>query len=378
VTRYAVDETRNVLIASWSSGSGDVATTVADLSAPGTADDRRHLADTLTFLSESAWRCYTHPASAADSLEPNSEGWRRQGNREAFANVAPALAAPHLPENGSLLESYIVVEEAAHRVGRALHDLRDADLTARVVADVQEELEAIEQAELGDLSGRARQAVALSREDASPVQVNAADRLFAEHPLGTNRLFTDVDATAAAVAAAFWLQAAAEVASEVSGVDITEVVTEADNIEDLQHETPTLMLELMADGATPHEAVTALVRGALQVAEGEVPHIAALLEQVSAAVTLAREEAPDDPEIEAALLRSIRLTPLDPTRPARDLLEDLLDGIRGCWLLYRDYAEVDADNGDGGTGDDAEDDAVDREFIEAVRVVADRNRDRLL
>jgi len=38
---------------------------------------------------------------------------------------------------------------------------------------------------LGDLSGRPVQAVLLDRVDASPVQVQAADRLLAEHPLGT-------------------------------------------------------------------------------------------------------------------------------------------------------------------------------------------------
>ncbi|MBF8194007.1 hypothetical protein ITP53_51700, partial [Nonomuraea sp. K274] len=29
---------------------------------------------------------------------------------------------------------------------------------------------------------------------------------------------------------------------------------------------------------------------------------------------------------------------LDPARPALDLLEDLLSGIRGCWLLYAESA----------------------------------------
>jgi hypothetical protein len=40
-------------------------------------------------------------------------------------------------------------------------------------------------ADCGDLSGRPVQAVLLDRVDASPVQVQAADRLLAEHPLGT-------------------------------------------------------------------------------------------------------------------------------------------------------------------------------------------------
>ncbi|WP_190814196.1 hypothetical protein [Saccharopolyspora pogona] len=50
-----------------------------------------------------------------------------------------------------------------------------------------------------------------------------------------------------------------------------------------------------------------------------------------------------------------RATPLDPSRPAQDLLEDLLDGIRGCWLLYGEYAdELD----DSGLSDGADDEEV--------------------
>lgn len=42
-----------------------------------------------------------------------------------------------------------------------------------------------------------------------------------------------------------------------------------------------------------------------------------------------------------------RVTPLDPTRQAQDLLEDRLDGIRGRWLLYREHADYGVDLDDG-------------------------------
>lgn len=42
------------------------------------------------------------------------------------------------------------------------------------------------------------------------------------------------------------------------------------------------------------------------------------------------------------LLSQIRTTPLDTSRPAPDLLEDLLTGIYACALLYREY-ESDTD-----------------------------------
>ncbi|MCG8923210.1 hypothetical protein [Lentzea sp. CC55] len=59
---------------------------------------------------------------------------------------------PHLPdEQGSLIQSFVLVEEAAHRVGRALYAFGDHALSDAVIAEVQEELAAVEHAELGDL-----------------------------------------------------------------------------------------------------------------------------------------------------------------------------------------------------------------------------------
>ena len=67
---------------------------------------------------------------------------------------------------------------------RVLHEIGDAGFTAAVRAEVAAESTAVEQSELGDLSGRARQAVVLTRADASLLQVTAADRLLEADPLG--------------------------------------------------------------------------------------------------------------------------------------------------------------------------------------------------
>ena len=120
-----------------------------------------------------------------------------------------------------------------------------------MTAEVKTELEAVEKAELGDLSGRSRQAVALARADASPAQEAAADRLLHDAPLGSDALMSELDATAAAVAAAHWLKAAAEVAADESSLAPEQVVMEADNIEALPHETPTLVLQSLALGRSP-------------------------------------------------------------------------------------------------------------------------------
>ncbi|GAA4952043.1 hypothetical protein HD597_005364 [Nonomuraea thailandensis] len=341
MTRYAVDHRRNILIASWSTGSGDTAVDVADLPAGISSHDALHLARTLTQLSDACWRCYTHPASAADSHEPGSEGERRQEERDAFTSVLTALTSPNLPADGYMIQSSIRVEEAAHQVGRALHALNAAELTTRVTIDVGAELAAIEQAELGNLTERSRQAVTLTREDASPIQVAQASNLLHDNPFGPEALFTDIDPAAAAIAAAHWLDAAATITADSTGLPATQIVVEADNIEALPHETPTLVLELMADGATPRQAVMPLIRDALRVAEGEIPDITALQQRITTAEQLLDKRREDQPELSLDAL-GLRITPLDPARPALDLLEDLLSGIRGCWLLYaEDATELD-------------------------------------
>lgn len=383
MTRYAIDEERGALVAVWASGAGDLAATIAMLPEDCAAEQARSIAFTLTDLSEAVWRTYTHPASAAGGVEENSEGWRRQQERDAVATMVDAIRKPELPDRGLLRESLVAVTECAHRVGRALHALGDSELTDAVAREVQGELAAAERAELGDLSGRACQAVVLSREDVSPAQVAAADALLCEDPFGGERLFTEVDPASAAVAAAHWLQAAADVAAEVSDLDAVSVVAVADDIEALPHETPTVVLELMDQGASPREAVTALIRDALLVAEGLVPDAGGLVQTVEDAL-VQTERLREEEGLVDAVLAGIRATPLDPARPALDLLEDLLAGIHGCWLIYNEYTA------DGAPIDDEDDDADDEEsdedvgeadtsvFLELVRAEAAKHPDRLM
>ncbi|WAL74643.1 hypothetical protein OU787_26010 [Kitasatospora sp. YST-16] len=383
MTRYSVDLDQHQLVASWGTGEGDLSTRIAVLPDGADTSVLLALARSLTQLSAAAWRTYTHPASAADSLEPNSEGWRREKEREAFGEVPGAIAEPHLPHGGAMMVSYSALVESAHRVGRALHDLDDEALVKAVLAEAAFELAAVENAELGDLTSRAQQAVLLSREDASPVQVAAADRLLQQDPFGPAELFSAVDPTAAAVAAAHWLAAAAEVAAESSGEHPTQVVLEADNIESLPHETPTLVLGLIEDGATPHEAVTKLVRHAMHITDGLLLDPVALRDQLEDfEETVAEHTGEDDPDLDDV---AVRLTPLDPKRPARDLLEDLLAGIHGCWLLHSDSGEDDEDDEDLGDAEDWDDEQAEEHqrrsherFARLVRETAAANRDRLI
>jgi hypothetical protein len=384
MTRYAVDEARQALVGLWSTGSGDVAITVADLPSTVRSGQALLVAEAASGLSEALWRCYTHPASVTGSLEPDTEGWRRQRSRDGFALVADAVRQPNLPHNGLLIRAYDPVTEYAHQLGRALHAIGDPGLTGRVVADVQAELDGVERAERGDVSGRAQQAVILSRQDASPVQIAAADRLLQEDPLDGSGLFTGFDPAAAAVAAAHWLWAAAMVATDRSGLAIAEVMRTADDIEALPWETPAVVLGQLADGEPPRSVVLGLISDAMLVAEGKIPDLITLLELAAQA----EARAGSDLELCEALIAAIRPTPLDPARPALDLLEDLLSGIRGCWLVFTEYAHnpgasgEDDDFSGGGSGGDDDDidgtDAITGEFISLVRVAAAEEHDQLL
>ncbi|GAA0975766.1 hypothetical protein GCM10009555_034220 [Acrocarpospora macrocephala] len=377
MTRYAIDQSRNALIATWSAGIGDTAITVAQLSTDIPADHALRLAKALSELSLACWRCYTHPASAADTLDVNSEGWRRQGERDAFATVLPALSSPNLSTQNSIIQSYIHVEECAHRVGRALHTINDDKLTAEVVTDVTAELAAAERAELGDLSGRARQAVILSREDASPVQVAQANVLLRKNPFGSDRLFTELDPAAAAIAAAHWLQAAADITSEHTGLAPTQIVAKADDIEALPQGTLSQILKLMELGAPPRQAAMTLIREALRVAEGETSSLATLKQRITATEELIETWKDRDPRLSPDSL-GLRITTLDPTRPAANLLEDLLTGIRACCLIYREYSLDDLVDDDDPDNDKQELEDEIEAFLDWLRAEADDATHRLI
>jgi hypothetical protein len=110
-------------------------------------------------------------------------------------------------------------------------------------------------------------------------------------------------------------------------------------------------------------------------------------------------------------LDQIRTTPLDTSRPAPDLLEDLLTGIYACALLYREFeqdrdeeeeveafnldevddvvgsmvAEADIGSDDEGDGNDLDDDEdsdwpelASPSFLAAVRAQAAATADQLL
>ncbi|MFI0797194.1 hypothetical protein ACH4OY_31645 [Micromonospora rubida] len=254
--------------------------------------------------------------------------------------------------------SYDPLLEYAHTAGRALQAIADAEATAAVVAGVRAEIDALARAALGDLSGRAVQTVALDRLDPSPVQVAAADRLLYDHPLGCDELHSTVEPAA--------------------------VFSVADDIEAVSAEVPSYTVDVVVDGSgTPQEVVLGLLAEADAIRHGRVPDPTGLLPQVDAArEQIRRIDVGHREQTLSALLE--RLTPLDPQRPAHDLLEHLLSGVRACLLVYREEA-IDAsaappdcdEDGDGDGESDGMGAAAVAAFTAAVRDRAERDRDRL-
>lgn len=332
---YGFEPESRTLSVSWASGRARRVKVLAVLPCGVPVKDLDRLVSALEELSEAMWDTYVHPASQfGDPEEANTEAWRWGLERAAFEEALAGVRAPHLPEHGTLMVLHCRVGECGHRVGRALHALDlGPEFTALIAADVECEQAAVEAAEAGDLTGRAAQAVVLSRVGASPTQIEVAWQALLADPLGCHgALLSQFEPSAAAIAAARCLRCAAEIAAEVSGIHWTGVVMEADNIEALPVLTPSTVLALLAKGGTEWEAVTGLLREAHAVAEGRLSGLRQLASAVEQVRRL-KEAGLGDEALE------LRLTPLDPRRPAPDLLEDLLTGIAGCFLLWRECTE---------------------------------------
>jgi hypothetical protein len=332
LTIYAHDPDQHALLVVWSKGNGYNATRIATVAETASLEHMAMLCEELTELSNSLWKTYTDPP------HEHSEDQDLLDSDEVvpFTHVAETLRTPNVPDDaGTLSVSYDNVEEASHRAGRALLQLSTPALTEAVIADVEREIDAVERAELGDLTGRAAQATSLDRLDASPVQVAAADLVFAREPLGDDALFTSLDPASACVAAAHWLTSAAVAVGNLLSIEPTSVFSESDNVEACSVDVPQIVVAAIHEGdVAPHDIVTVLLRGAAQVRDGEIPDLDELVHQVVEAQEQA-ENYPDELREQAyQALMPTHLTPLDPRRPARDLLEHLLDGLQSANTLF--------------------------------------------
>jgi hypothetical protein len=237
------------------------------------------------------------------------------------------------------------------------------------------EIDAVKRAGLGDLEGRAVQAVGWDRVDPSPVQVVAADAVLREQPLGGDRLWTAMDPASSCVAAAHWLAAAAEVAGRAAGMPARQVFAFVDDIETVSVEVPSLVVAAVLDaGVPPRQVVVDLLLAARRVGEGRIPDPVGLIAQVDAAQDQVARLPPSQREATLTALLD-RITVLDPRLPSRDLLEHLLDGIHTCRLVFIESGEERDDWDDD--DESGSEDVGDAEFGALVREQAERDAGRL-
>ncbi len=333
MTTYAYDPALRHLIACCGTGGGARAHTVARLRW-GTAERLGlRLAQQLTRLSAEAWLSYTDAG--------------RTGPVPEVAALA-ALRVPDLAHGGPTAVERDGVVERAREVGRTLAEIGSAGVRRAVVADVVDELASVGRALRGELGGRARQAVELTRLDASPTQVAHADRVLHGAPSGAEALLVDVEPTAACVATAHWLVAAVDVTSRaIGGGGVREVLRPEEAAEPFDTVAPTVVVDLVAEGSSPLAAVQRLVHPAMRAARGFVP-------------------AAEDCILPGLII-------LDPGRPARHLLDRLLLALRACERVYIDHV------GGGPLAHHPDPvEAAGLRFDEEVRLEAARTTDRLL
>lgn len=326
MTTYAYDPTARHLISCVGGGAGATAHTVTRLHDRTPERLGRRLAHQLTLLSREAWLSYTD----AEAIGPVPD-----------VAALGALRTPNLPCDGWLKVEGDWVVERAHEVGRTLVEIGSAGVRRAVVDEVTDEFDSIGRASCGDLGGRAAQAVELTRHDASPTQIAAADRLLEKVPAGGEALVTDVEPTAACVAAAHWLVAAVTVTTRLLGeTDEQAVLNPDDAAEPFDVVAPRAVLRIISAGGSPLTAVQDLLRPAMSLARGCVPPWES-----------------DEPG----------LVILDPIRPARHLLDRLMAALRTCMEVYVNLREpVDGF------------DTAAREFNREVRQEAARTAERLL
>ncbi|MEN3298629.1 hypothetical protein [Pseudonocardia sp.] len=323
MTTYAYDRTASSIVAVWETGAGAVAKRVARVPSRATEPVVLRLAEAMTGLSSILWHAYTDP----HLVGPPSARLALRGLRH-----------PDLPLDGVLMRRGDPLVDSAHEVGRAVGELGSGGLARSVAQEVEAECAAVERAVRGDLSGRGRQAVLLTRLDASPAQIAVADGFLRDVPMGSEELFTQVDGMAAATAAIPWLHAAADVTAALSGLDPVGVLEEAERTQGGDVTTAVHVLE-MVEEMSPVAVARELAGPAVLAGRG---------------MLLVDAHSHDEP----------RFTLVDPVRPARSLLESVIKGIQACFVVYSEHLAPDRfpDTGEGRWIDIARE-----SFDEAVR-----------
>lgn len=205
-------------------------------------------------------------------------------------------------------------------------------------SEVEEETAAVDRADRGAFAGRAAQAALISRAFVLPTHLREADVRFHERISGDllgigpltlcgHEILAGLDLTAAAAAALHWFKAALDVLSKASGKSAEDAVMMADDYEETSAAVLRSVVRSMDSGASPQAVATRLVSDAIHIADTAAMSVRAIQERVDDAI----DESASD--VDLGVL-SVRLTQLDPRRPAPVLLEVALQGMDACRAAY--------------------------------------------
>lgn len=304
MTTYAHHPSASSIVATWPTGAGSVAHRVTRV--PSTCDDAlsRHLAQGLEQLSDRLWTDYS--SATPDGPDP-----------VRFAGI---LRRPNMPVGNLLRRADDDRDEAVHHVGRLLAEVDDRGTRESVIREIEQECAAVRSAVDGDLTGRAQQAVTRLRGHLAPGRLAVAHEIMHDVPMGSERLFTEVEPLAAAIAAAEWLGAAVVVTAPLVGLDsAVRTLACAQLVAD--QDLRIAMAAFHHPGPTAEDTARALLRQGALAATGTF---------------VIGEEELEDPlgSCDADDVNRVVTTVLDPITPGRSLVEGLLAGIQGCFELY--------------------------------------------
>lgn len=232
------------------------------------------IAAALTALSKALWATYADEPPKAMLLGPGgipmeNEKLQNQADMEAVTRRADLIANLDVHLLGRP-EPHMVAYGALQRAADRLRDAtahEEASFRLAVAAEAKEEAASVGDAEAGTYTGRAVQALALSRSEPIPSQVQAVWEHLRTGPAWDFSPLEAVDATSAAYALSFWCDAAFAIIDEsVDG----ELLDEADDASVSVLEVGTL-LGLIDAGLTPGDAALELIRQAKDLAQGHYP-----------------------------------------------------------------------------------------------------------
>lgn len=239
------------IVATWKVGDSSVWEPTIELGA-----DFAHVTNLicryLTDASEALWNQFERPSHGPDERREDEESTADLIRRALYGTATPVKVT-----GGVMIVIYDPAVDAAIKLRQVIAELPET-LAKHICSEVEKELEAVANAELGILVGRSRQAVSLSPISTSPTQVASAETLLRQEMI--DELFTHVQATAACVAAASWLHAAADVLSDQFGVQTFELLEHADSTVAIDIDTATRVIDRIDNGTAPETVVAEILR----------------------------------------------------------------------------------------------------------------------